>query len=163
MGFVLTADASFSLQAAAAFAQDFPGTHVLAEDGELRVAWAVDDDWRTVSVVLRQRGTQIHGDIEGAPPRDLTLAARRDIERILCLDVDADGFVEVARRDPVARSLQEGQDGLRPVLFFTPYEAAAWAIIGQRIQMSQAAVVKHRLALELGEGAAFPAPSALPR
>lgn len=161
MGFVLTADASFSLQAVAAFAEGFPGSHAVVENGELRVAWAVDGDWRTVSVVLRQRGTQIDGEIEGSPPSDLALAAKRDIERILCLDVDAAGFVDVGRRDPVVRTLQESQGGLRPVLFFTPCEAAAWSIIGQRIQMSQAAVVKHRLAFELGEASAFPAPQRL--
>lgn len=39
--------------------------------------------------------------------------------------------------------------------FHTPYEAAAWAIIGQRIRMTQAATVKNRLATDLGEPVDF--------
>lgn len=47
------------------------------------------------------------------------------------------------------------------MLFFTPYEAAAWAIIGHRIRITQAATIKQRLATELGEHGAFPAPDRL--
>lgn len=161
MSFALTAGAPFSLQAAAAFAVSFPGTQAADDDGGLRVAWAVDGDWRTVGVALRQDGEQIHGEFAGSPPSDLEAAARRDIERILCLDVDAREFLEVGRRDPVVGTLQKNAPGLRPVLFFTPYEAAAWSIIGQRIAMSQAAVVKQRLADGLGQAGAFPAPERL--
>lgn len=50
---------------------------------------------------------------------------------------------------------------MRPVLFYTPYEAAAWCIIGHRIQMTQAARVMQRLAQEYGECGAFPAPARL--
>jgi DNA-3-methyladenine glycosylase II len=58
---------------------------------------------------------------------------------------------------------------LRPVLFYSPYEAAAWAIIGNRIRIVQAAKVKARMAEDLGEPVevrgeirhAFPGPSRL--
>ena len=46
--------------------------------------------------------------------------------------------------------LQRRRPGLRPVGFFSPYEAAAWALIGQRSGSSQAARVKQRMAAELG-------------
>ena len=34
--------------------------------------------------------------------------------------------------------------------FGTPFEAAAWAVLSQRVQMAQAAKVKHELARQLG-------------
>src|SRR5271163_5341717 len=62
---------------------------------------------------------------------------------------------------PVIGALQRRFPGLRPVLFYTPYEAAAWTIISQRIRMTQAARVKARLADQLGDRGAFLAPARL--
>jgi DNA-3-methyladenine glycosylase II len=91
------------------------------------------------------------------------------VARILSLDVDGAGFPAVGERDPVVAGLQRRYPGLRPVGFWSPYEAAAWAIIGQRIRIRQAAVIKARLAEQLGEPVsfgdhtvpAFPAPERL--
>jgi hypothetical protein len=47
-------------------------------------------------------------------------------------------FLEVGERDRVVARLQRSYRGLRPVLFWSPYEAAAWTIIGHRIRISQA-------------------------
>src|SRR3954452_20120951 len=80
---------------------------------------------------------------------------------MLCLDVDGSGFSALGERDRVVRGLQQRFSGLRPVLFYTPYEAAAWTIISQRIRMTQAATIKARLGHELGEHGAFPAPARL--
>ena len=55
--------------------------------------------------------------------------------RILSLDVDGSGFAAVGERDPVVGGLQRRYPGLRPVGFWSPYEAAAWAIIGHRIRI----------------------------
>jgi len=101
----------------------------------------------------------------GAAPE----VVRDQVERVLSLDVDGRGFPEVGRRDPVVGRLQERYPGLRPVLFYSPYEAAAWAIIGNRIRIVQAARIKARMAAELGEPVevrgeirhAFPGPSRL--
>lgn len=94
---------------------------------------------------------------------------RDQVERILSLDTDGRAFPEVGRRDPVVGQLQERYPGLRPVLFYSPYEAAAWAIIGSRIRIVQAAKIKARIAEKLGkmvevdgkEEYAFPGPSSL--
>ena len=80
---------------------------------------------------------------------------------MLCLDVDGTGFTALGEHDRVVRALQRRFPGLRPVLFYTPYEAAAWTIISQRIRMTQAATIKARLGNELGEHGAFPAPARL--
>lgn len=96
---------------------------------------------------------------------------RVQVERILSLDADGRGFPGVGERDPVVGGLQERYPGLRPVLFWSPYEAAAWAIVGNRIRIAQAAKVKARMAEELGgevevsgvRERAFPGPSRLER
>ena len=88
---------------------------------------------------------------------------------MLSLDVDGSGFPAVGERDPVVGELQARFPGLRPVSFYSPYEAAAWTIIGQRIRMTQAAAVKTRLAERLGDRIdfgdhalpSFPAPETL--
>jgi len=125
------------------------------------LAWPVDEDWRTVAVTVRQPGKMVRGEFAGAPPADLARRARGEIERILTLDVDGRAFVALADRDPVVGALQQRFAGLRPVLFFSPFEAAVWAIIGHRIRITQAATIKQRLATELGEQGAFPAPERL--
>src|ERR1700733_15751849 len=151
----------FSLTAAAAFAEDFPGTRAERPPKALRYAWAVDGDWRTVQVTVCQDEEAIHAQFGDQPPPDLAREAARDLERVLCLDVDGTGFAALGERDRVVGALQRRFPGLRPVLFYTPYEAAAWAIIGQRIRMTQAALIKARLGDELGELGAFPAPARL--
>lgn len=165
MRFTLPAPEGFSLAAASGFAADFPGTATDLDAPGLRFAWALDGDWRTVVVTLNQRGAEIHGTVEPpgvhAAPAALTEAVRRDVERILCLDVDATGWSGLGAQDPVVGELQQRFPGLRPVLFYTPYEAAAWCLIGHRIQMAQAARIKQRLADEYGAQGAFPAPAAL--
>lgn len=161
MTFALTSRGPFSLDAAGTFAESFPGTKADRAPDGLWFAWAVDGDWRTVTVTVRQSGGAVRGEFDGAPPPDLTRPARRDVERILCLDADGIGFSALGERDPVIGALQRRFRGLRPVLFCTPYEAAAWAIIGHRIRIRQAAAIKQRLADELGEHGAFPAPDRL--
>lgn len=160
--FTIDAPAGFSLGAAADFARGFPGTRTrTGEPDVLSFAWPLDGDWRTASVVLRQHGQEVRGDVDGRHHAEFLTKVRRDVQRILCLDVDSTGFLELGRRDPVVEGLQTRFPGLRPVLFYTPYEAAAWCIIGQRIQMTQAAIIKQRLADEHGEDGAFPSPSDL--
>jgi DNA-3-methyladenine glycosylase II len=153
----------FSLTAAASFVEGFPGTQAERPPQALRYAWAVDGDWRTVQATLRQDDDAVHAELAGRPAAQLARRAARDLEQMLCLDVDGSGFTELGEHDRVVRALQERFAGLRPVLFYTPYEAAAWTIISQRIRMTQAATIKARLGNELGEHDAFPAPARLAR
>jgi DNA-3-methyladenine glycosylase II len=73
------------------------------------------------------------------------------VERILSLDIDGSEFPAVGIRDKVIGRLQARHSGLRPVLFWSPYEAAAWTLIGRRIQPKQAVQIKSRLSRDLGE------------
>jgi DNA-3-methyladenine glycosylase II len=165
--FELVPRGPFSLAASAAFLEGFaPARHRAAQPGHLHLAFVVEGDEAAAGVCLRQPegavAVEVFGDADPA-------AARDQVARILSLDVDGSGFPEVGRRDPVVGRLQDHWPGLRPVGFFSPYEAAAWALIVQRIRIVQAARVKQRMAADLGQAVdvhgdlrhAFPGPARL--
>jgi DNA-3-methyladenine glycosylase II len=93
------------------------------------------------------------------------------VRRVLSLDQSGSAWAEVGGRDQVIGRLQSELPGLRPVLFHSPYEAAAWSILSQRRHRAQATAVRKRLsaahgrtfALPGGELDAFPTPAALLR
>jgi 3-methyladenine DNA glycosylase/8-oxoguanine DNA glycosylase len=49
---------------------------------------------------------------------------RAQIERVLSLDSPADEFLALGDRDTILRQLQDLAPGLRPPLFYSPYEVA---------------------------------------
>ena len=85
---------------------------------------------------------------------------------MLSVDHDASDYPRVGKRDPVIGRLQQARSGFRPVLFRSPYEAAAWAIISARLPARPALATRERLSRERGavlqiagaEMAAFPLP-----
>jgi DNA-3-methyladenine glycosylase II len=159
----------FSLAASGRFLEGFAPAryHGHAGDGAIRLAFPADDGHTTVGAAVRQAadGTvlaDLTGDAEPA-------GARAQLARIFSLDTDGSGFDRVADADPVVAGLAAQYPGLRPVCFGSPYEAAAWAVIGHRIRITQAAAIKERVAAQYGQhltvaGAplpAFPAPRVL--
>lgn len=168
----LPVDGPFDLMASARFLEGFaPAARADAasQPGELRLAFPVAPSWRPVGVLLRQ-------PVPGGPVRAAIRADPSDVDntvtavrRILSLDVPATAFPDIGAREPVVGELQRRYPGLRPVAFHSPYEAACYAIIGHRIRMTQAATIKHQLALRLGETVdvhgqtlpTFPAPEVL--
>jgi DNA-3-methyladenine glycosylase II len=66
---------------------------------------------------------------------------------VLSLDVDATGWPDVGARDQVMGDLQRRYRFVRPVLFPTPYEAAAHFVLGHRRSAAQA----RRLRTALGD------------
>ena len=112
------------------------------------------------------RGTEVDVDFVSDLPATRVEA---HAARVLSLDVDASGLSAVGERDPVIGSLLESAGGRRPVCFGTPFEAAVWAVLSQRVSMAQAGRVKEALAASLGtrmeiggqEVVAFPGPAAL--
>jgi DNA-3-methyladenine glycosylase II len=150
--FELVPQGPFSLTASAAFLEGFsPAAHRGAEGGHLHLAFVPDGEEAAAGMCLRQPDGVVMGEVFGeADPEGVP----EQVARILSLDVDGSGFPGVGRRDPVVGGLQERWPGLRPVGFFSPYEAAAWALIGHRIRITQAARIKERMADRLGEAAA---------
>ena len=90
---------------------------------------------------------------------------------MLSLDHDGTEFVKVAERDPVIARLQQAAPGLRPPLFHSPYEAAAWSVLSARRPVRQMMTIRQRLSEAHGttfelagqQLAAFPLPEALLR
>ncbi|NIH87522.1 DNA-3-methyladenine glycosylase family protein [Amycolatopsis granulosa] len=167
----------FDLTAAARFLEGFtPAARPDAaeEPGTLRFAFPLPGSWVHCGARVRQRApgavevSVVAGKSDVAEVPDAAEVARH-VARILSLDVDGSGFGAVGERDPVVAALQQRYPGLRPVLFTSPYEAACWAIIGQRIRFGQAALFKQRIAEARGtrldvDGRplwSFPAPAEL--
>jgi DNA-3-methyladenine glycosylase II len=53
--------------------------------------------------------------------------------------------VKIGERDPVMARLLEAAPGLRPPLFYSPYEAAIWSVLSARRPARQMAMVRDRL------------------
>jgi len=138
----------YSLAASVRFLEGFtPAAYEGHKEGHLHLAFVADGGEDVAGVCVREEGGVILGEVSGDAGVEVV---KRQVERILSLDVDGSAFPEVGRRDPVVAKLQARYPGLRPVCFHSPYEAAAWALIGQRIRIVQAAGIKNRMAEELG-------------
>lgn len=144
----------------------FGHRHDIAYDGVMRMAFCVDGYAEQAGVEVRQDAAGVHVTVHGeADPAAVT----RQVARILSLDHDGTGFVEVGRRDPVIGRLQAAAPGLRPPQFHSPYEAAAWSVLSARRPARQMAQLRERLAEAHGAGFdlagqrwhAFPTPRAL--
>jgi DNA-3-methyladenine glycosylase II len=169
--FILTARGPFSLAASARFLEGFTPAEFTGAGLPLELAFPVEGSWQTAGVRVREheRGVTCEIATPVSPGPGLLAGVRAQVARILSLDVDGTGFPAVGERDLVVAGLQRRYPGLRPVGFWSPYEAAAWAIIGHRIRIRQAAAIKARIAQELGEPVtfggrivhAFPAPQRL--
>jgi len=138
----------YSLAASVRFLEGFtPAAYEGNEEGHLHLAFVADGGEDVAGVCVREEEGVILGEVYGDSGVEVV---KRQVERILSLDVDGSAFPEVGQRDPVVAKLQERYPGLRPVCFYSPYEAAAWALIGHRIRIVQAAGIKNRMAEELG-------------
>lgn len=165
MTFVLQPQGPFSLAEAAQFG--FGHRDERRYDGVMRLAFCVDGYRDQVGVELRQdAGGAVRATVTGRAEPE---AVRRQVARILSLDHDGEDFGRVGRRDPAIGTLQRAVPGLRPVLFHSPYEAAAWSVLSARRSRAQAIGLRERLSRAYGrvftlagaEQAAFPTPAAL--
>jgi DNA-3-methyladenine glycosylase II len=160
----------FSLAAARDFAGGFPAgiggggvdadSITLAFPVEGRDASAAIELWQDADEVVRGRTDA---------PAELLEPAVRQAARSLSLDHDGTGWPAVGELDPIVGGLQRAHEYLRPVCFYSAYEAVTSFVIGQRISRRQSAVIKRELSEELGdrptiEGVpvpAFPRPAQL--
>ncbi len=144
----------WSIEASVAFWEGFTPSR-LPPSGDRRVlrsTFLVEGDWRRAETEVVQEGTAARIVVRGDGDLD---AAARQVRRFLSLDVDARGWPAVGRRDPVIADAQRQLPGLRPCGFHSPYEAAAWAVLSQRVRMTQAAKTRAGL---LEDDGAFPNP-----
>ncbi len=124
----------------------------------LRAVFCAEGEWSRVEADVTQRGSMASIVLSG--DGDLEAAGAQAC-RFLSLDVDARGWPEVAGRDPVIAHAQAQLPGLRPCGFYSPYEAAAWSVLSQRIRIVQAARLRDDLMRRHGDDGAFPAPQVL--
>lgn len=151
----------FSLAAAQDFAGGFPagigGGDASALDAiaggavgsRLVMAFPAEGWSGSAAVALSQAADDT--PVEGLVVGDDASVARRQAERSLSLDHDGRGWVEVGRRDPVIGGLQATHRFLRPVCFYSAYEAATSFVIGQRIARRQGARIKAWLGEQAGD------------
>lgn len=132
----------------------------------MRLAFCVDGYASQVGVEVRQDDGVVRCAVAG--DGDLEVI-RRQVARVLSLDHDGREFSKIADSDPVIARLQQAAPGLRPPLFYSPYEAAAWSVLSARRPASQMMTVRQRLSEAHGatfelagqQLAAFPLPEAL--
>lgn len=139
----------FSLAGSARFIAGWPPAKDLAtsEEDTVRLCFALDSFQGHVGVAIRERGGQLIATRTGNGSVE---EVRRQTERILSLDHDASDLEQVLGRDAVVARLHSESGHLRPVLFHSPYEAAAWSAISARINHPQAQRIRTDLAQEHG-------------
>jgi DNA-3-methyladenine glycosylase II len=149
MEFTIQPDPPFSLSAAASFDFGHRTGRPERSPHEMNLAFVTDDMRHHAGVHLAQ---DRDGAVTVAADTDADGAAvLRQVRRILSLDHPGAPWAEVGERDPVIGSLQRRHAGLRPVLFHSPYEAAAWSVISARRHRAQAASIRDRISAELGQ------------
>src|SRR5262249_42986527 len=163
--FTISPKGPFSLKEAATFGF---GQRASADwDGVMRLAFCIDGYSTQVGVEVSQDADgavqdAVHGDVEAG-------VVRNQVARVLSLDHDGTEFTKIAERDPVIARLQHAAPGLRPPLFHSPYEAAAWSVLSARRPARQMMTIRQRLSEAHGatfdlasqQLAAFPLPEAL--
>ncbi len=127
---------------------------------KLSSVFCVEGDWSRAEVEVTQSDATARVVVAGEG--DLEIAAAQAC-RFLSLDIDAREWPAVGRRDPVMADAQARLPGLRPCGFHSPYEAAAWAVLSQRVRIVQAARFRDDLVGRHGDEGSFPAPQLLRR
>jgi DNA-3-methyladenine glycosylase II len=146
----------WSLRTSKAFWEEFtPAALPSTEVEEIRAVFLSDHDWTRVETVVTPDGR-----IRVSGPGDLD-AATAQVAQFLSLDIDGRGWPAVGDRDPVIADAQRQLAGFRPCGFYSPYEAAVWAVLSQRINRRQASSIRRDIADRLGDDGAFPSPKKL--
>jgi DNA-3-methyladenine glycosylase II len=128
----------------------FGQRHAEAWDGAMRLAFCIDGFRSQVGVELREDGDRLVGTIAGHGGEEPDVAVvRAQVARVLSLDHDARGYEAVGDRDPVVAALLRAAPGLRPPLFYSPYEAAVWAVLAVRRPALQAARLRDEISAAL--------------
>lgn len=133
-------------------------TRAHADHHEMRTVFPVEGDWSRAEVRVTQQDSAARIAVTGTGDLDRAVS---QVRRFLSLDIDARGWPDVGGRDPIIADAQQRLPGLRPCGFHSPYEAAVWAVLSQRLRIVQAARLRDDLVREHGQGGAFPPPELL--
>jgi DNA-3-methyladenine glycosylase II len=161
----ITPRGPFDLARSIAFLEGWSAAEQPPGQSALRFAFCPDHDWVPVGVTVTAEGSDVHVTTTALA----TEALGEQVARILSLDVDATELADLADQDPVVAGLLRSVPGSRPVCFWTPWEAACWAVLSQRTSRRTASILKQRITRSHGteitiDGEAhfaFPSPSAV--
>jgi DNA-3-methyladenine glycosylase II len=116
----------------------------------MRLGFVLDGYEEQVGVAVEQLPTgALHLEITSGDARVADGAAAQ-VARVLSVDADATGYDELGLRDRLVGSLQAAMPGLRPPLFYSAYEALAWAVLSARRPRQQMARVRAELSAAHG-------------
>jgi DNA-3-methyladenine glycosylase II len=165
----LAANGPFSLEQALGYLAGFVPAALGPMDKSYRAAHVIAE--RPVLVeVSQETGGDLTLDLLGDEiDADDWTAAEKLVRRLFSLDWDGSVFYgRIGNDDPVLHEQQERFFGLRPVLFPSPWEALCWAILSQRVNLTQASNLRAKLAavgptieVDGREYSAFPSPQML--
>lgn len=151
----------WSLAVSRAFWEGFTPAALPAQQAQnpgLQTVFRNERDWSRVEAEISQRDNVAGVTVAGGGDLD---AAAAQVCRFLSLDIDGREWPAVGTRDPVIADAQRQLPGLRPCGFHSPYEAAAWAVLSQRMRIPQAAQLRDQLTRRHGDRGAFPSPEQL--
>ena len=167
--FSLKPEGSFALEQSKAFLLGFTPAagSAVEKDQRLVLAFRLDTSFAPVAVTLTQGEDKVvQGRVFGGAD---VAAVQKQVARMLALDHDGIEWDALAKSEGTLFRLLQSYPGFRPVSFPSPYEAAAWGVIAQRVPMKHAANLKRKLAQEQGDAIdvdgevmhVFPAPQKL--
>ncbi|WP_220093650.1 DNA-3-methyladenine glycosylase family protein [Flexivirga caeni] len=152
----------WSLRTSRGFWKGFTPTAISpsGDPGVLQTRFVSEHDWTPTTANVTQHGSAARIELFG--DGDLNAAAEQ-VASFLSLDIDATDWPDVGDRDPIIAGAQRALPGFRPCGFYSPYEAAAWAVLSQRTRVPEAARLRRDLMAIYGAHGAFPAPADLIR
>ncbi len=141
---------------------NYPTEHVLGY--HQRDAWQLSEkrDGQTLQKAFMLQGTptllaldfsaqRVSVRMDSPHESAQTAMATHTVQRMLGLAQDVDAFEQAYHDHPVIGAVIQRQSGLRVAATVTPFEALAWAIIGQQISVSAAVAIRRRLIKTAGQ------------
>jgi DNA-3-methyladenine glycosylase II len=111
-------------------------------DGVMRLAFCTDELDGQVGVEVRQGDGELEIDVHGEGDLD---AIARQVARVVSADHDGVAWAAVCATDPVLSRVYAAAPGFRPSNFYSPYEAAVWAVVSARRARAQGIGLRRRL------------------
>ncbi|UXW84675.1 hypothetical protein NFX31_10530 [Microbacterium azadirachtae] len=118
-----------------------------AFDGVMRLAFCTDALDAQVGVEVRQHDGALALTVHGEG--DLTAIAAQ-VARVVSADHDGEAWAAVCAADPVLARVHAAAPGFRPSNFYSPYEAAVWAVLSARRARRQGIALRQRLSQQHG-------------
>jgi DNA-3-methyladenine glycosylase II len=118
-------------------------------DGLMRLAFCLDGQEQQVGVEVRQAGDHLDLVVHGDGDLDAITA---QVARVVSADADGVAWDAVCAADPVLARVHAIAPGFRPSNFYSPYEAAVWAVISARRARPQGIALRRKIAEAYGRG-----------